>query len=305
MRVLGCLLEKQRTTPEVYPLSLNAIRLACNQATSRDPVVDYREPTVRAALDRLTERGWAGLARSPGGRVAKYRQLFDKALELDPAQTALLAVLMLRGAQTPGELKSRSERLHPVGSLEDVDRTLVDLIERRLVARLLRRPGQKEERYTQLLGSADAGDGEVGDGEAGGVDPAVFEPKQAIRALHQTETGLLERGSVLDLLAENIEWHVAGRPTDLPWAGVSHGIDGVRRWIETLDQHLDYDRFELGDLFADDETVVELIFASGRARASQRPFESEVVRIWTFERGKAVLVRSYYDTAAYARAFGG
>jgi uncharacterized protein YceH (UPF0502 family) len=153
LRVLGCLLEKQRTTPDVYPLSLNALRVACNQSTNRDPVVDYDEPTVRAALERLSRRGWVRLASGPGSRAAKYRQLFDEQLELLPSQSALLAVLMLRGAQTPGELKSRSERLYPLGSLDDVHRTLDSLIERELVARLPRRPGQKEERYAQLLGA--------------------------------------------------------------------------------------------------------------------------------------------------------
>ncbi len=152
LRVLGCLLEKQRTTPDVYPLSLNSLRLACNQATNRDPVVDYDEATVRGALDRLSRRGWARLASGPGSRAAKYRQLFDEALDLLPSQSALLAVLMLRGPQTPGELKSRSERLYPLGSLEDVGRTLDSLIERELVERLPRRPGQKEERFAQLLG---------------------------------------------------------------------------------------------------------------------------------------------------------
>jgi uncharacterized protein YceH (UPF0502 family) len=153
LRVLGCLLEKQRTTPDVYPLSLNALRVACNQSTNRDPVVDYDEPTVRAALERLSRRGWVRLASGPGSRAAKYRQLFDEELELLPSQSALLAVLMLRGPQTPGELKSRSERLYPLGSLDDVHRTLDSLIERELVARLPRRPGQKEERYAQLLGA--------------------------------------------------------------------------------------------------------------------------------------------------------
>ena len=152
IRVLGCLLEKQRTTPDVYPLSLNALRLACNQATNRDPVVEYDEPTVRAALDRLSRKGWVRLASGPGSRAAKYRQLLDDALGLLPSQSAVLAVLMLRGPQTPGELKTRSERLYPLGSLDDVQRTLDSLVERELVARLPRRPGQKEERYAQLLG---------------------------------------------------------------------------------------------------------------------------------------------------------
>ena len=152
LRVLGCLIEKQRTTPDVYPLSLNALRAACNQSTNRDPVVDYDEPTIRAALDRLSRKGWTRLASGPGSRVAKYRHLLDDALGLVPSQSALLAVLMLRGPQTPGELKGRTERLYPFPSLEDVQRTLDELITRELVARLPRRPGQKEERYAQLLG---------------------------------------------------------------------------------------------------------------------------------------------------------
>ncbi|MFL5879559.1 MAG: YceH family protein, partial [Actinomycetota bacterium] len=152
VRVLGCLVEKQRTTPDVYPLSLNALRLACNQATNRDPVADFDEPAIRAALDRLSRKGWTRLASGPGSRVAKYRHLLDEALDLIPSQSAVLAVLMLRGAQTPGELKGRTERLYPFGSLEDVQRTLDGLIERELAARLPRRPGQKEERFVQLLG---------------------------------------------------------------------------------------------------------------------------------------------------------
>lgn len=157
LRVLGCLIEKQRTTPDVYPLSLNALRLACNQATNRDPVVAYDEAQIRGAIDKLSRRGWARLASGPGTRVAKYRHLLDEALDLVPSQLSLLAVLMLRGPQTPGELKGRGERLYPFGTLNDVLRTLEQLIERELVERLPRRPGQKEERYRQLLdGDGDA-----------------------------------------------------------------------------------------------------------------------------------------------------
>src|SRR5438105_15460091 len=152
LRVLGCLIEKQRTTPDQYPLSLNALRLACNQATNRDPVVDYDEPTIRDALTRMSDRGWVRLASGPGSRAVKFRHLLDEALRLSPSELALLAVLMLRGPQTPGELKQRSERLYPFSALDDVERTLGQLIERELVARLQRQPGQKELRYQQLLG---------------------------------------------------------------------------------------------------------------------------------------------------------
>ena len=152
IRVLGCLIEKQRTTPDAYPLSLNALRVACNQATNRDPVVDYDEQTIRAALERLSRKGWTRLASGGGSRAAKYRHLFDQVVGVPPAEISVLAVLMLRGAQTPGELKQRTERLHAFASLEQVQEVLEGLVERELVARLERRPGQKEERYTQLLG---------------------------------------------------------------------------------------------------------------------------------------------------------
>jgi uncharacterized protein len=152
IRVLGCLLEKQRTTPEAYPLSLNALRLACNQSTNRDPVVDYDEATIRDALHRLSRRRWTRLASGPGSRAPKYRHLLDEALGLPDDEVAVLCVLMLRGAQTPGELKQRTERLHPLADLDAVQGTLERLIGRELAARLDRRPGQKEERYAQLLG---------------------------------------------------------------------------------------------------------------------------------------------------------
>jgi uncharacterized protein len=155
IRVLGCLIEKQRTTPDVYPLTLNALRLACNQSTNRDPVVDYDENMIRGAIDRLVQRKWATLASWSNRRSMKYRHTLDGALGLDDAEVAVLDVLMLRGAQTPGELKARTERLHRFADMDDLGGTLERLIERRLAARLERRPGQREERYTHLLGSED------------------------------------------------------------------------------------------------------------------------------------------------------
>ena len=115
--MLGCLLEKQQTTPDAYPLTLNSLRLACNQSTNRDPVVDYDEATVREAAQRLGKRGWARMASYHGSRSAKYRHLLDDALGLAPDERALLCVLMLRGPQTLGELKQRSERLHAFADL--------------------------------------------------------------------------------------------------------------------------------------------------------------------------------------------
>ncbi|HEX8073405.1 MAG TPA: YceH family protein [Thermoleophilaceae bacterium] len=152
IRVLGCLIEKQRATPDAYPLTLNSLRLACNQSTNRDPVVDYDEATVRAALQRLSGRRWTRMASGAGSRAPKFRHLLDEALGLDAAELSLLCVLMLRGAQTPGELKGRAERLHAFADLAAAETTLDRLVERGLAARLERRPGQKEERYEQLLG---------------------------------------------------------------------------------------------------------------------------------------------------------
>jgi len=152
IRVVACLVEKQRTTPDAYPLSLNALRLACNQSTNRDPVVDYDEATVSEALRRLALRGWTRLASGAGSRARKYRHLLPEALGVDDDELALLTVLMLRGAQTPGELKQRSERLHPFADLATVQETLERLRDCELVVRHPRRPGQKEERYEQVLG---------------------------------------------------------------------------------------------------------------------------------------------------------
>jgi uncharacterized protein len=156
IRVLGCLIEKQHTTPDVYPLSLNSLRVACNQATNREPVVDYDDQTVVEALRRLALRGWTRLASGAGSRARKYRHLLDQAFGLDDAEVSLLAVLMLRGPQTPGELKQRGQRLHDFASLGEVQEMLDRLVEREVVARHGRLPGQKEDRYEQLLGDNDS-----------------------------------------------------------------------------------------------------------------------------------------------------
>ncbi len=183
MRVVGCLIEKQRTTPDAYPLSLNALRLACNQSTNRDPVVEYDESTVSQALRRLALRGWTRLASRAGSRARKYRHLLPEALGVDEGELALLAVLMLRGPQTPGELKQRSERLHGFDGLAAVEAALEGLVERGYVDRHERRPGQKEQRYEQVLGglgdeeAVAAGAGAVeAEGEASPEAPASREP---------------------------------------------------------------------------------------------------------------------------------
>jgi uncharacterized protein YceH (UPF0502 family) len=154
-RVLGCLIEKRWTTPDQYPLSLNALRLACNQSTNRDPVTRYDESTVRDAAQRLCKYGLARLASGHGSRATKYRHLAEEALGLGREELAVLAVLLLRGPQTPGELKGRTERMAALGSLADVERVLAVLAERDLARRLERRPGQKEDRFEHLLGGGE------------------------------------------------------------------------------------------------------------------------------------------------------
>ena len=162
-RVLGCLIEKRWTTPDQYPLSLNGLRLACNQSTNRDPVTTYDEATVRDAAQRLCLYGLARLASGHGSRAVKYRHLAEEALGLDREELAVLAVLLLRGPQTPGELKARTERLAALASLDDVERVLSALGEHEYVRRIGRRPGQKEDRFEHLLGPKS---------EAGALEPA-------------------------------------------------------------------------------------------------------------------------------------
>ncbi len=151
VRILGCLVEKQRTTPDQYPLSLNSLRLACNQTTNRDPVVQYDETTIREALHKLSQRRYSRLASGHTSRAYKFRHLLDDALGLDEEELAVLAVLLLRGAQTPGELKQRADRMQGVPDLPAVQDALDRLVDRDLVLRIARRPGQKEERYLHRL----------------------------------------------------------------------------------------------------------------------------------------------------------
>jgi uncharacterized protein YceH (UPF0502 family) len=156
-RVLGCLIEKRWTTPDQYPLSLNALRLACNQATNRDPVTDFDESSVREAAQRLSHYGLARLASGHTTRATKYRHLAEEGLGLNREQLAIVCVLLLRGPQTPGELKARTERMAPLQSLAEVERVLGELAQRGYAVRLQRRPGQKEDRFRQLLGGDGVG----------------------------------------------------------------------------------------------------------------------------------------------------
>ena len=160
IRVLGCLMEKARTTPEVYPLTLNSLVNACNQKTSRDPVVDYDEDEVLMALDELREKGLAMRVDMAGSRTAKFRENLTARWELQPEEYALLAILFLRGPQTPGQLRSRSDRLHAFADLQQVSDWLQRLQERedephQLVQALGRCSRAKEIRYAH--GEADEG----------------------------------------------------------------------------------------------------------------------------------------------------
>ena len=184
VRVLGCLIEKQHTTPDGYPLTLNSLRLACNQSTNRDPVVDYDEATVREAAQRLGQRGLARLASYHGSRAHKYRHLVDEALGLAPDEVALLCVLMLRGPQTSGELKQRTERLHAFADLAAVEDALERLAARDLGRWLERRPGQKEARYAHLMEEdAEQPPGATAEPAAPAAQPAEAAPDGSVEEL--------------------------------------------------------------------------------------------------------------------------
>ena len=152
-RVLGCLIEKEMTTPEYYPLSLNALTNACNQKSNRDPVMTLDETDVVRCLDALRFKGLAMQAASDGGRVPKYKHNLAQKLYLEPEEQAILCELLLRGAQTVGELRSRSERMHPFSNLESVEEILHLLSTRKepLLIKLPRQPGRKENRFAHLL----------------------------------------------------------------------------------------------------------------------------------------------------------
>jgi uncharacterized protein YceH (UPF0502 family) len=161
LRVVACLVEKQLTTPDGYPLTENAVVAACNQLSNRNPVVAYDNSTVRVTLTELRQRGLARVIHTPGARVPKHRHILDDALGLSQGEVSLLAVLALRGPQTVGELRTRTERMHDFAALSKVEETLEALAARDepLVTRLERQPGQKEARYAHLLGGpVDAAD---------------------------------------------------------------------------------------------------------------------------------------------------
>ena len=153
VRVLGALIEKEITTPDYYPLSLNALMAACNQSSNRHPVVQYSEDVVGSAVDSLREKKLVRLLDRGESRVAKYRHIVYEALEMTRPSIAVLCLLMLRGPQTAGEIRTRSTRLYDFSSIEEVETVLNSLMagEKPLIARMSRQPGQKEVRYAHLL----------------------------------------------------------------------------------------------------------------------------------------------------------
>jgi uncharacterized protein len=174
-RVLGALVEKQVTTPEYYPLTLNALTLACNQKNNRNPVTSYSESQVAAAVESLREKNLAYVYYGSTSRVPKYKHVMPEVLHLNNAELALMCVLMLRGPQTPGELRGNASRLHEFAGLDVIEQTLNGLISREdepLVVRLPRQAGQKEVRFAHLLS-----------GEVQAFEPVAETPRVSAREL--------------------------------------------------------------------------------------------------------------------------
>lgn len=190
-RVLGCLLEKAATTPDAYPLTLNSLLLACNQKSNRHPVVEYEEEEVLESIDDLRKAKLVFRVDVAGSRVAKYRHNIDELLGLDKAGKALLTVLLLRGPQTLGELRTRCERMHPFATTEEVESTLQEIaedIDRPLWTKLPRTPGKKEVRYQHLFsGEPDLSRETQNEEPSGNADSGPLSSRDA-RILNLEET---------------------------------------------------------------------------------------------------------------------
>jgi uncharacterized protein len=203
-RVLGALVEKEITTPDYYPLSLNALGNACNQRSNREPVMNLDEDDLRQALHGLERKQLGGRARSGDGRVTKYEHWLGEAFNFTRAETALMCVLLLRGPQTPGELRGRTERLHNFDEIGDVLGGLQKLMEREppLAAMLARQPGTKESRFAHLLS------GPVESialpAAAGAAEPSAANPAQEER-IAQLEASVAELRERVNALAEKLE----------------------------------------------------------------------------------------------------
>jgi uncharacterized protein len=244
-RVLGCLIEKRWTTPDQYPLSLNALRLACNQSTNRDPVTHYDEHTVREAAQRLSKYGLTRLASGHSSRAIKYRHLAEEALSLGREELAVLCVLLLRGPQTPGELKGRSERMARLDSLEVVDQVLDSLVQRGYARRIDRRPGQKEDRFAHLLG---------GDGGTVASEPAASSYEQPAAASVLSSAGApVAATSVSAAASIPSATGVASAPSVPSASSVSAmpAGDGLERRVAALEAEVASLRAELAELRGD------------------------------------------------------
>jgi uncharacterized protein YceH (UPF0502 family) len=199
VRVLGSLIEKQVTTPEYYPLTLNSLTLACNQKNNRSPVTSYSEEEVAQALESLREKNLAYVFYGSTSRVPKYKHVLTEVMHLTQPELALLCVLLLRGPQTTGELATRAFRLHEFAGLEEVDATLNSLISREpdaLVTRLPRQPGQKEVRYAHLLSgevSIDTAGPEVAPTRSRGRDSDKVAALEAEVETLKAEVGMLKK----------------------------------------------------------------------------------------------------------------
>jgi uncharacterized protein YceH (UPF0502 family) len=203
-RVLGSLVEKEITTPDYYPLSLNALVNACNQRSNRDPVMNLDEEDVRQALDSLSRQGLAGARSGAESRVTKYEHRLPETFNFDRRETAVLCVLLLRGPQTPGELRGRTERMHRFSDLDEVQSALHRLKERQppLVKVLPRQPGTKESRYAHLF----CGEPEGWESPAGPAAAAVAGPEAEERiAKVEAEVESL-RGEVAELKQQFAEF---------------------------------------------------------------------------------------------------
>jgi hypothetical protein len=273
LRVLGSLMEKQRTTPDQYPLSLNALRLACNQQTSRDPVMNLDEDEVQAAVRALANSGWARLASGPGSRVAKYRQLFDESLDLLPSESTLLAVLFLRGPQTVNELKTRTERAHAFADNDEVAATLARLGEKDFVRELERDPGQREARWTHLFA-----------GEAA--------PEPTLEDVIDAYNEAWNRHDLDGIMA----LHAPGMVFENHNAGELAEGDAVRAHIATIFENWPDLRFTGRSLYVGDDFVVQE-WTAYATHSSGKELTWEGVDLFPFKDGK-ILRKDVYSNAS-------
>ena len=282
-RVLGSLLEKQRTVPASYPMTLNALQTACNQTSSRDPVVDYDQPLLTEALRSLKERGLVRVVWADRGpRTLKYHQLLDERLALQPDERALMTVLLLRGAQAPGELRTRTERLHPFADREQVETVLRRLaaLPTPLVRELERRAGQQDRRWVHLLGPVETGEAAVApppekvDREivlAGG--PAARDAK--VRAAYDAAAVTYAEHLVDELEHKPFDrWlleRVAALADGLPVADVGTGPGHVAAYVATAGAEVTGFDFSPGMVAQARERFPQLTFAVGDLTGLLRP----------------------------------